>query len=89
MSVRGRFQGVGQIKFKWRVAALVMAEVPAIAPAIGEKVGRADGQNHPFAVPGFAVGNLNHAPVPAHFVTRSGAMIAAVTSRGLGKTRVA
>ena len=34
---------VGQIEFKRRVAAFVMAEVYAVAPAIGEKIRRANG----------------------------------------------
>ena len=52
-------QGVRQIKLKRSVAAFVMAEVLAVAPAIGEEICGANVQDRPFIFPGIVFGELN------------------------------
>src|SRR5438105_14956434 len=71
-------QTISEIKFERRVAVLVMADMSSVAPAVGEKIGSTNGQNGAFVSPGFVIRNDNRAAVPAHLVTRRGAMIAAI-----------
>src|SRR5437879_1221264 len=68
-------QSLRQIEFKRRVAALMMAEMAAVAPAVSEKVRRPDRQDQPFTVPNRVIRDFDVAPIPPDLVARSGAMI--------------
>ena len=69
------FERVGEIEFEWVITAFVMAEVNAVAPAIGEEIGCPNGQEHAFVFPGVICGNFDPAPIPTDFVTPGRTMI--------------
>src|SRR5258705_7208807 len=60
-----------------------MAEMFAVAPAIGEKIRCANSENYAFTVPVRIVGNFDDAPVPADFVSRCGTMIGGGDLQGI------
>ena len=64
-------EGVSEIEFEGRVTALVMAEMYAVAPAVGEKIGCSDVENDALVPPGVMLGNFDGAPVPTYFITLS------------------
>jgi len=71
MTIAGRIERVGKIELKRGVTPFVMAEMMAVAPAIGEEIGRANGQDDALAVPMRIVRDVNDAAIPANFVARA------------------
>ena len=68
-------EGVGQVELERRVAALVVAERLAVAPAVREEIRRADGQDHALARPRAVARDAELAPVPADLVAGRGAVV--------------
>ena len=50
----------------------------SVAPAICEKIRRANFENNAFVFPNFRSGNLDASPIPANFVTRDVTVIGAI-----------
>src|SRR5262245_39145907 len=53
------------------------AEVDAVAPAVGQEIGRANGENDTFVAPGRQVRNHHLATIPSNFIAGCRAMIGA------------
>ena len=66
---------VGEVKLERVVAALVVAEMHAVAPRVGEKIRRAHGEDRAPARPLGRHADL--APIPADLVARRGAVVRA------------
>src|SRR5581483_5972973 len=76
---------VGQIKFKRGITAFVRSEVPPVAPAVREKIGRSDVENHPLALPRLVSRDFHPAAVPTDFIARRGAMVSAGHFQGMSE----
>src|SRR5579883_1081021 len=69
------FERIGNIKLERRVPAFMRADMPAVAPAVGEKIRGPDMKDNPFALPCFVARDIHPAPVPADLITPGGPMI--------------